>query len=260
MTTLKTVATVHTTRLLAKYRANGTVLQMSMNGWMVRWVGSQWKSPCTSPRGLSDDVTMTYSGTTVNAPRTTMTTRRNTRNDLASCTTGPPVGEEEVGAGHDQQEQQEQHRHGRAEAEVPVDERVAVDVDRDQVGRLRRGRPEQDERRVEVVEHPQEQHQQQHDVHWLEGGECDVADLLPGAGPVDGRGVVHLVGDVLHAGHQHEERERPGTPDGHHRHRHERVVAHEPERRVVQDVQVLLQHVVQQPVVPLQDEAPRDDP
>ena len=48
MTTLKTVATVQTTRLLAKYRASGTVLQMSMNGWMVRCVGSQWKSPCTS--------------------------------------------------------------------------------------------------------------------------------------------------------------------------------------------------------------------
>src|SRR5665647_3702646 len=139
-----------------KYRASGTVLQMSTNGRRVGCVGHQRKSPCTSPSGFSAEVTMTYSGTSVNRPRPATTTTRNTRNERGSCTTTPAVGNEQVGASNHQQEQQQQHRHGRAEAEVPVDERVVVDVDRHQVRRIRWRRPEEDEGRVEVVEGPQE--------------------------------------------------------------------------------------------------------
>src|SRR5665811_442056 len=100
----------------------------------------------------------------VNSPRTTTTTTRNMRNERGSCTTTPPVGDKQVGAGDHQQEEQQQHRHCRAEAEVPVDERVVVDVDRDQVGGRRWRRTEEDEGGVEVVEGPQEEHQDEHDI------------------------------------------------------------------------------------------------
>src|ERR1019366_5715049 len=166
ISTLNAVAVTDTTRLLTKYRASGTVLHMSMNGLRVGCVGHQVKLPCTSPSGLIAEVTMTYSGTSVNRPRTTTTTTRNMRNERGSCTTAPAVGDEQVGAGDHEQEQQQQHRHCRSEAEVPVDERVVVDVNRNQVRGWRWRRPEEDEGRVEVVEGPQEQHQDENDVDW----------------------------------------------------------------------------------------------
>src|SRR5664280_1276694 len=205
ISTLNAVDTTDTIRLFMKYRASGTVLHMSMNGLKVGWVGHQGKSPCTSPSGLIDEVTMTYSGTSVNRPRTTTTTTLNKRNERGSCTTTPAVGDEQIGAGDHEQEQQQQHRHRRSEAEVPVDERVVVDVDRDQVRGRRWRRPEEDEGGVEVVEGPQEQHQDENDVDRPQHAQGDVPQLLPDTRAVHGRGLVDLVWDGLHPRHDHQE-------------------------------------------------------
>ena len=56
--TLATVAQVQMIRLFTKYRASGTVDHMSMNGWMVRFVGHHVKVPWTSARGLSEELTI----------------------------------------------------------------------------------------------------------------------------------------------------------------------------------------------------------
>src|SRR6478736_2881002 len=128
---------------------------MSMNGWIVACEGHQWKSPCTSPSGFSDVVTITYNGTAVNTVRKLTTHHRKIRNEVASRTTGPPSGQQQPEAGHHQQEQQQEHRHRGPEPEVPVHEGVGVDVDGDDVRLFRRRRPEEHERRVEVVEGPE---------------------------------------------------------------------------------------------------------
>ena len=56
--TLATVAQVQMIRLFTKYRASGTVDHMSMNGWMVRFVGHHVKVPWTSASGLSEELTI----------------------------------------------------------------------------------------------------------------------------------------------------------------------------------------------------------
>ena len=53
------MAQLQTIRLFTKYRASGTVDQMSMNGWMVRFVGHHVKVPWTSASGLSEELTIT---------------------------------------------------------------------------------------------------------------------------------------------------------------------------------------------------------
>ncbi len=59
MITLATLAMVETKKLFAKYCASGTVVQMSMNGWMVNVVGHQVQVLCTSASGFTDDVIIT---------------------------------------------------------------------------------------------------------------------------------------------------------------------------------------------------------
>src|SRR4051794_11381038 len=152
-------------RLFTKYEASGTVDHMSMKGWKVMFCGHQVKEACTSDNGFMDDVTMTQSGTTVKMVSTAMTTHRKTWEEVVSRIAVPPIHGEQIDSGDDQQEDQQQHAHRGAGAEVPGQERGVVDVERDQVsgGRLR-GAPEQHVRRIEVVEGPQEHHQQQHGV------------------------------------------------------------------------------------------------
>src|SRR3954452_16157769 len=106
MITLNTVDVTHTMSELAKYRASGTVCQMSTNGRSVGWLGHQVKSPWTSPSGFTDVVIITYSGTRVNRARPTTTTTRNTRKDRGSRTT-TPAGESEPEPGDEQQEEQQ---------------------------------------------------------------------------------------------------------------------------------------------------------
>jgi hypothetical protein len=64
----------------------------------------------------------------------------------------------------------------------------------------------------------------------------------------------------MHPRHDHQEGKRPGPPQGNDRHREERVVTNEPKWRAAQNVQVVDEHMVHQAVVPLQHEAPGNDP
>ena len=50
---------VETKKLFAKYWPSGTVVQMSMNGWIVNVVGHQVHVLCTSASGFTDDVIIT---------------------------------------------------------------------------------------------------------------------------------------------------------------------------------------------------------
>src|SRR4051812_31414896 len=201
-------------RLFTKYDASGTVDHMSMNGWKVMVCGHQVKAAWTSDSGFTDDVTMTYSGTTVKTVSTAMVTHRKTWDERVSRIAVPPVHDEKVGAGDHQQEQQQQHAHRGAGAEVPGQERRVVDVEGDQVSaRWLRGAPEQYERCVEVVEGPQEHDQQQDRVDRPQHGQRDRVPLAERLGAVDGGRFVHLGGDGLQTGHQHQERERPEPPD-----------------------------------------------
>src|SRR3954465_1296471 len=106
---------------------------MSMKGWIVRWVGHQVNWPVTSCSGLSDEVIITYRGTATNRPSTTTVTVRKVFIPTESRIFVPPISDEEIDAGDEQQEQQQEYRHRRAEPEVQVDEGRVVDVDRDQV-------------------------------------------------------------------------------------------------------------------------------
>src|SRR6188472_3379044 len=67
------------------------------------------------------------------------------------------TGDEQVCGGHHEEEEQQQDRHRGADAEVPGEERRVVDVERDEVTAGRLAVAEEDVRRVEVVEGPQEQ-------------------------------------------------------------------------------------------------------
>src|SRR3954470_8056116 len=71
-----TVADTATIVLFTEYRASGTVFHMSTNGASVRFDGHQLNAPCTSFSGFSDDVIITYSGTSTNRPSTVSTTPR----------------------------------------------------------------------------------------------------------------------------------------------------------------------------------------
>lgn len=59
MITERTVAEPATTSELTKYRASGTVFQMSKYGWTVSPDGIQWNFPDTSWSGLSELLTIT---------------------------------------------------------------------------------------------------------------------------------------------------------------------------------------------------------
>src|SRR5579875_87832 len=174
-TTLSTIEIEQTTRLLKKYLPSGTVLQMSLNGWKVTWLGHHSNLPCTSPNGFTELVKSTHIGTSTKSVSTVRITTRKTLKDSGSRTTGPPVEDEQVGTRDHQQEEEQQHRHRRSEAEVPVDERRTVDVHGDDVGALRRLGAEEHERRVEVVERPEEEHQDHHQVDRPQRRHGDVA-------------------------------------------------------------------------------------
>jgi len=116
---------------------------------------------------------------------------------------------------------------------------------------------EQDVRGVEVVERPQEQHQDQHLVDRPEHRQRDVPEPPPEAGAVEVRRLVQLAGDILKAGHGDQERERPRAPNRHDEKRDETVAADQPER-LVADQPELIQYLVDQPVVALEQEGPGD--
>src|SRR5690348_13129177 len=71
-----TVAATDTIVLFTKYLASGTVFHMSTNGSSVRFDGHQVKAPWTSRSGFSDEVTITYNGSSTNSPSTVRTTAR----------------------------------------------------------------------------------------------------------------------------------------------------------------------------------------
>src|SRR5690349_22303923 len=106
---------------------------MSTNGRTVTCVGIQWKAPCTSRSGLTDETTITYSGRTVKTVRRVSTTRRAQRTADDSRMTAPQPTGAQVPERDEQQERQQQHGHRRAQAEVPGEERGVVDVDGDHV-------------------------------------------------------------------------------------------------------------------------------
>src|ERR1700744_5414095 len=250
-----------------KYRASGTVYQTAWYGLKVIWSGIQRKVLVTSCSGFTELLIITYTGTSANNASRVSTIRRVHRKDGGGAirlprldiAVSPPRRNQQVDSRHHQQEQQHQHGHGRAFAEVPGHERGLVDVDLDHVGRARRGRAEQHERRGEVVERPQEQHQHQHLVDRAQRRHGDLPDLLPDAGPVDGRGLVQVGRDALQSGHHAQERERPVTPDRDDDQREEAVVPDQPERRLAGDAQRVVQQLVHQAVVVLEHERPDND-
>src|ERR1039457_6160585 len=170
---------------------------MSMYGLIVMCAGIQWNVPVTSCSGLSELLTITYTGSTAKMVSSVSTVRRVQMKERggagaapAGLGTRPPSGsdqqvqpcahKERGGAsaaradlgtrppsGSDQQvhpcdqeqEEQQEDRHRRALAEVPGEERRLVDVDGNDVSGLWGGVAEQHVRRGEVVEGPQEQHQ-----------------------------------------------------------------------------------------------------
>src|SRR3569833_4366616 len=174
---------------------------MSMYGRSVSEPGIHWNLSVTSWSGFSEVLSMTYTGRAAKIPSSVSTMRRVHTNDIGraigdrcALDIAPPRpgGDGQVRRGHQEQEEQQQHGHGRAGAEVPGEERRLVDVDGDQVAGGGRRLPEQDVRDVEVVERPQEEHEDEHLVDRAQRRHRDVADLLPDARAVDGRGLVHL--------------------------------------------------------------------
>src|SRR5262245_49676784 len=108
---------------------------MSMYGRSVSEPGIHWNLSVTSCSGLSDVLSMTYTGSAAKIPSRVRTIRRVQMNDMGRAigdrrvldvldTAGPPRpgGERQVRRGHHEQEQQQQHGHGRAGAEVPGEE------------------------------------------------------------------------------------------------------------------------------------------
>src|SRR5690606_473803 len=85
MATEHTVAASEMTALFTKYLASGIVDQMSTNGRGVSLDGIHWNSPCTSPSGFIAEVTITYSGASVNTARPVSPTTRTTLNVRDSC-------------------------------------------------------------------------------------------------------------------------------------------------------------------------------
>src|SRR5882757_4048728 len=122
---------------------------MSMYGRMVSELGIHRNEPCTSWRLFSDELSITYTGVSTKTSRSVSTIRRVQWKDFG-CAIGDgcsgvlnirvaplPLRDQQVDRRHEQQEQQQQHGHRRAGAEVPTHERRLVDVDRQQVGRVR---------------------------------------------------------------------------------------------------------------------------
>src|SRR3954464_13125329 len=113
---------------------------MSLYGSKVRFDGIHENFERTSSSGLSDEITIVYSGKSVTKLRITRPAtwpirprRVRSRNALT------PHAEDAHVDHRDQEQEQQQHpRHRRAEPEVEVHERVDVDVQRQQVRRLRR--------------------------------------------------------------------------------------------------------------------------
>src|SRR5688572_24001594 len=122
--TENTVAVPATITLFQKYFSSGTVRQMSTNGCTVTFDGHHRNGPCTSRSGLSAEVTITYTGASVNPASRVSTMRRTQATAAGSRITPPPGGDRQVPGGDDEQEQQEQHAHRRPETEVPGDERA----------------------------------------------------------------------------------------------------------------------------------------
>src|SRR3954469_17906873 len=84
--TEQAVAASDTTRLFTKYLPSGTVFQISTNGRAVSVDGNQVNGPCTSRSGFSEDSTITYTGSRVNAASTVSTTLRTQRNHGGTIT------------------------------------------------------------------------------------------------------------------------------------------------------------------------------
>src|SRR5579875_3596394 len=152
------------------------------------WLGIHWKVFWTSLSGLIDVSRMMNTGNSANSVISASVTLRNMRaagDSYIELTSTPQ--HPEIDRRDDDQEEHQQHRHRRAQPEVPALERDDVDVQADQIGRGRRRIAEQHERRVEVVEVPEEQDEHQDEVRRAERRQRDRAELTPARGPVDRR-------------------------------------------------------------------------
>src|SRR5712671_2713036 len=110
---------------------------MSWYGARVSGDGIQRNVLVTSCSGLSELLTISYTGTSANTVSRVSTMRRVQMKDgggaisprfLDMVSLPPPGRADQVHGGHQEQEDQHEHRHRRALAEVPVDERGLVDV------------------------------------------------------------------------------------------------------------------------------------
>src|SRR4051812_24262822 len=107
---------------------------MSTYGRTVSSLGHHRNRPVTSASGLSELVSMAYTGTAAKIASRVSTTRLVHTNDLGGAVgllgdlriaPSPPPRmrrERQVQARHHEQEEQQQYGHGRAGAEVPGDE------------------------------------------------------------------------------------------------------------------------------------------
>src|SRR5260370_33160424 len=87
MTTEATDAVVDTMMLFTRYRPSGIVDHMSTNGDTVMWLGNHRNAPSTSGSGLSDDVSITYTGARANSPSRVRPITRAQGNHQGECTT-----------------------------------------------------------------------------------------------------------------------------------------------------------------------------
>src|ERR1035437_9275406 len=95
-------AQVQTISELTKYRASGTVRRMAMFGLIVTCAGIQWNVPVTSCSGLSELLTITYTGSTAKMVSSVSTIRRVQMKERGGASgawadlgTGPPSGSDQ---------------------------------------------------------------------------------------------------------------------------------------------------------------------